>query len=345
MGENSKIQWTDMTFNPWIGCSKVSPGCKNCYAEADMDKRRGRVSWGVNGTRSVTSYMYWRKVLSWNRDAIAAGVRGKVFCASLADVFEEFSGAVIDSHGDQLFWPQYESYDEFEGRNDMLAGTIFDSLTGNLRFECVDCDNIPTFSHHTKKHLDQQYDHTHADDQLDGHSQYKKSFFKPLTIEIIRIWLFKLIEQTPGLDWLLLTKRPENIMKMVPEEWQQEFPSNVWIGTSVEDQEMANLRIPQLLKVPAAIRFLSCEPLLSKIDLRLDVCQTPTIGGIQWTAGELLDWVIVGGESGRNKRPFDCDWARSIRNQCKKEFVDFFMKQVDKIQPIPEDLNIMEFPK
>lgn len=344
MGENSKIQWTDMTFNPWIGCSKVSPGCKNCYAEADMDNRRGRVAWGVTGTRSVTSYMYWRKVLSWNRDALADGVRKKVFCASLADVFEEFNGTVIDSHGDQLYWPRYENWEEYENRNDLLGGTCFDDLKGNLRFECEDCDGIPTFSHLTQKQLDIRYDHEYGDSRLNANSQHNKSFYKPLTIDVIRIWLFKLIDQTPGLDWLLLTKRPENVMKMVPEHWREEFPINVWIGTSVENQEMADLRVPELLQIPASLRFLSCEPLLSGLDLSNYLYTRFEMGGNRHMYNH-IEWVIVGGESGKNKRPFNCDWARSIKHQCKEASVDFFMKQVDKIQPIPEDLNIMEFPK
>lgn len=337
-----------MTFNPWIGCSKVSPGCKNCYAEADMDKRRGRVAWGINGTRSVTSYMYWRKVLSWNRDAISDGVRRKVFCASLADVFEEFTGTVIDSHGDDLFWPQYRSWEEYESRNDLLEGTCFDNLKGNLHFQCEDCDGIPTFSHLTQKELDIRYGHDYGDKRLNANANHNKSFYKPLTINIIRIWLFKLIEQTPGLDWLLLTKRPENIMNMVPEHWREAFPINVWVGTSVEDQEMADLRIPELVKIPASVRFLSCEPLLSEVDLKLNQKWCPDDmpdDHMCLVLGDWIDWVITGGESGKHKRPFNCDWARSMRNQCDYSGIPFFMKQVDKIQPIPEDLNIMEFPE
>lgn len=80
---------TDHTFNPWIGCTKVSDGCKNCYAEEMMDKRFSRVRWGPNGTRQRTSADYWRQPLRWNAEAAAAGARARVFCASLADVFED----------------------------------------------------------------------------------------------------------------------------------------------------------------------------------------------------------------------------------------------------------------
>ena len=88
MAENSKIEWCDHTFNPWIGCTKVSDGCKNCYAERDMDIRRGRAKWGPGNPRSRTSEKYWKDPIKWNKKAKAAGRRDKVFCASLADVFD-----------------------------------------------------------------------------------------------------------------------------------------------------------------------------------------------------------------------------------------------------------------
>jgi protein gp37 len=87
--ENSKIEWTDNTFNPWIGCTRVSPGCQHCYAETLMDQRYGRVKWGPQGTRQRTSEANWKKPLQWNRQAEKEGRRIKVFCASLADVFED----------------------------------------------------------------------------------------------------------------------------------------------------------------------------------------------------------------------------------------------------------------
>ena len=88
MAENSKIEWTHHTFNPWIGCQKVGPGCDHCYAEAMMDARLGRVEWGPHGARLRTSPANWRQPLKWDRDAAAAGERRRVFCASLADVFD-----------------------------------------------------------------------------------------------------------------------------------------------------------------------------------------------------------------------------------------------------------------
>lgn len=121
---------------------------------------------------------------------------------------------------------------------------------------------------------------------------------------------------------------------------------NIWLGTSVENQEAADERIPYLLRCPAAVRFLSCEPLLGPIDLRFGIKRenkravacAPEDHGIHW-------WVIVGGESGPKRRPMDLAWARSIRDQCKDAGVPFFMKQVDKREPIPDDLMIREWPR
>ena len=259
--ENSKIAWTDHTFNPWIGCAKVSPGCANCYAEELMDKRYGRVQWGVNGTRSRTSKSNWHEPIKWNRKAEADGVRRRVFCSSLADVFED-------------------------------------------RAE----------------------------------------------LEPWRLDLLKLIEQTQSLDWLLLTKRPENVMRMIELAQDQAGAvpnalvwllrmAHVWIGTSVENQEQAEKRIPHLLQIPTMVRFVSMEPLLEPVNLRFD------------DVSVMPDWVIVGGESGAKARPMQIEWARDIRLQCKITGVPFFMKQLgghpdkrERIEEWPKDLQIREFP-
>jgi protein gp37 len=231
MGENSGIQWTTHTFNPWIGCQRVSPGCVNCYAEhrnafVRIQRKQGRELWGPKGERHVTADANWRKPLAWNEAARKAGVRAKVFCASLADVFED--------------------------RRDLDAP---------------------------------------------------------------RARLFALIEQTPHLDWQLLTKRAEAIARLVPPLWMRDgFPDNVWMGVSVEDQKRADERLPYLVRIPAPIRFLSCEPLLEDVDL------SAGIGGVHW--------VIVGGESGNGARVFDVSWAESIIDQCRNVGVACFVKQL-----------------
>jgi protein gp37 len=161
--ENSKIEWTDNTFNPWIGCQKVSPGCDHCYAEAMMDHRYGKVQWGPHGERKRTSEENWKKPLRWERQASESGRRIRVFCASLADIWD---------------------------------------------------NKVP------------------------------------------RDWradLFGLISETPNLDWLLLTKRPSNIERMVDKAISnmKSWPwPNVWLGTTAEDQEHYDQRGPFLARFP-----------------------------------------------------------------------------------------------
>lgn len=275
MGENSKIEWTHHTFNPVWGCVKVSEGCANCYAET-FAKRTGHNIWGPAATTQRRTFgdKHWQEPLKWHDDAVKSGERRRVFCASMADVFE--------AH------PQL----------------------------------------HTERAL---------------------------------LWV--LIEQTPALDWLLLTKRPENINAMIPGAWHPDsgysrWPVNVWLGTSVENQEQADKRIPELARTPARIRFLSCEPLLGPVDL------SPYMGGeyetgVEWSGMHErgyeppdVQWVIVGGESGPKARPMDADWVRSVRDQCNGAGVAYFVKQMggvrDKrhdLEDMPEDLRIREFPE
>ena len=235
MGENSKIEWTHHTFNPWWGCMKVSDGCANCYAET-FAKRTGHSIWGPATTTQRRTFgdKHWAEPLKWNDEAEKAGERRRVFCASMADVFEE----------------------------------------------------------HPQLHA-----------------------------ERMRLW--ELIQRTPWLDWLLLTKRPENVGWFAPTRWQTDgYPGNVWIGTSVENQAMADKRIPILATIPAAVRFLSCEPLLGPLDLATWFYSMMTD---DYSCA--IDWVIVGGESGPKARPMSPDWVRSVRDQCNGAGVAFHFKQ------------------
>jgi protein gp37 len=147
----------------------------------------------------------------------------------------------------------------------------------------------------------------------------------------------EVVPSSPNLMFLLLTKRPSNINKYIPESWKKTPPKNVMFGTSPVNQETADKLIVQLFKVNG-LRFLSVEPQLDKIDLMAKVGDTEKV------LLDLVDWVISGGESGHSKRPFDCDWARLIRDDCKIKGVPFFFKQIDKIKAIPDDLMIREFP-
>jgi protein gp37 len=163
--------------------------------------------------------------------------------------------------------------------------------------------------------------------------------------------LLQLISSTPYLDWLLLTKRPQNFqhrladalffgMKQMPlnlscsiANWINDIPwPNVWIGTTVENQAMADLRIPQLLRIPAKIRFLSCEPLLEHVDLALEADPPRNTGQPRCR----VDWVIAGGESGHHARPMHPAWALSLRDQCATAKVPFLFKQMGEFLHVSE---------
>jgi protein gp37 len=157
------------------------------------------------------------------------------------------------------------------------------------------------------------------------------------TMSDVRTRLWDLIGKTIHLDWQLLTKRPENVLRMVPDEWLRDWPAHVWLGTSVEDQDAADKRIPELLKIPAGVRFLSVEPLLRPVDL----------------SGLLLGihWIICGAESGPHRRPCKIEWVESIVNQCCAAGVKCFVKQVSingRVSKNPDEwpgnLRIREFP-
>jgi protein gp37 len=151
-----------------------------------------------------------------------------------------------------------------------------------------------------------------------------------------RLW--GVIRVTPWLDWQILTKRPERILASLPVDWGRGW-RNVWLGTSVEDQASANERIPELWRVPACIRFLSCEPLLGPVDITRiparDFDEAPA-----WHAAmqSRIHWVIVGGESGPEHRPMNPEWARSLRDQCHRLGVAFFFKQHGGLRPGGEAL-------
>lgn len=149
----------------------------------------------------------------------------------------------------------------------------------------------------------------------------------------------EVVPNSPNLMFLLLTKRPSNINKYIPDSWRENPPKNVMFGTSPVNQETAEKLILQLSKVNGK-RFLSVEPQLEKVDL---LARTNDETGKVLL--DLVDWVICGGESGPGKRPFNTDWGRLLRDDCKKKSVPFFFKQIDKIQAIPNDLMIREFPK
>jgi protein gp37 len=274
MGKATEISWTDHTFNPHWGCVKVSPGCENCYA-LTLAKMWGHDIWGPAKTtpRRLFGDKHWQEPLRWNAEAEAAGERHRVFCASMADVFED---------------------------HPMLPP--------------------------------------------------------------VRERLWGLIAATPNLDWLLLTKRPENIAAMMPDR----FWPNVWLGTSAENQGYYNTRVPLLIQHSrrAAALFVSIEPMLGPIDVGAGFdlwcgnchpgngADVPAFCTEAYTKGrfdpvkmrfdhslpdhsacrepivDYVDWIIVGGESGSQHRPFELDWARQVRDVCQRAGKAFHFKQV-----------------
>lgn len=278
MSETTQIEWAKATFNPWEGCTKVSPGCLNCYAEA-RNHRFGMDNWGKGKPRRRTSAANWKKPIRWNTKV------------GDWDGVEKFGGVPIPDAG--------------------ARPRIFPSL----------CDWL--------------------DDEV--------------PIEWLADFL-KLIHDTPNLDWLLLTKRPDNWRARIEAAhdisqlpiapmlyswiWNSEHgqkgcgstihnpPQNVWLGVSVEDQQRADERIPELLKIPAKVRFLSVEPLLGPVDL-----ESPKLKPLYSERGPAghgsgIDWVIVGGESGPGARPCYVQWVRSVVRQCKAAGVPCFVKQL-----------------
>lgn len=266
MAEASGIAWTRSTFNPWIGCTKVGPGCDHCYAENQDSRKRwgGVVHWGPGVARMRTSVSNWNGPLKWNRQAPASEFAGRpgfwpVFCASLADVFDN---------------------------------------------------------------------------------------------EVDPAWradLFALIEATPKLSWLLVTKRVVNVAKMVPELWMREcFPRQVRLLVTVVNQQEADRDLPKLLELPVS-NGVSYEPALGPVDFRpwlvpyCDGGSRPGPGGVGGVMCHRCDgfgcrhveWVIVGGEStqGAPARPFSIGWARDAISHCRAAGVAVFVKQVGSNTP------------
>ena len=252
MGAETTIEWCDKTFNPWAGCTKISPACDHCYAES-WATRFGMVEWG--GERKRTSAANWNLPLKWDREAGETKTRPRVFCASLADVFD---------------------------------------------------NTVPP--------------------------EWRRD-------------LFSLIDMCRNLDWLLLTKRIGNARDMLNTctlgFWDMSPWKHVWLGATICNQDEADRDIPKLLAVPAALHFVSIEPMLGPIDLGLmcvnwsdDIPMDPETGiqeccrSCDYTGlGNDIDWVISGGESGPAARHSHPDWFRSLRDQCAEAGVPYLHKQ------------------
>ena len=244
MAENSKIEWTDHTWNPWLGCTKVSPACDHCYAEAMMDTRYGRVRWGAGEDRVRTSPANWALPLKWDRAAALAGRRATVFCLSLGDIWDN---------------------------------------------------------------------------------------------EVDPIWrreAFAVMDRTPNLVYLLLSKRIGNAERMCdPLAGNPMLPRNAALGATMATQDEYD-RDRMKLKhagetLGALFTFASVEPMLGPIILD----------------GNAPDWIICGGESGHRAREMKPQWARDLRDSSARLGRSFFLKQMTGKKPIPSDLMVRQFPR
>lgn len=237
--QDSKISWTDHTFNPWLGCSKISPGCSFCYAEIQARKLEAAHNtgplWGERANRHVTSSDYWRKPLAWAKKARATRTSPLVFSASMSDVFDDHPTAAA-----------------------------------------------------TRPRLWDLIDATRCRDPKVG-----------------------------GLHWLLLTKRPTAIERMLPASWGDGW-AGVWLGVTIEGGEQA-WRADILRKIPAMIRFISYEPAVSALAPAINLHKT--------------DWLVAGGESGPLRRPDSIDWFRDIRDACAAAGTTFHFKQRAALHP------------
>lgn len=234
----TKIEWTDETWNPVTGCTKISPGCKHCYADRMATRLQGMGHANyANGFRLTLQPHMLTTPLEWRQPRM-------IFVNSMSDLF-------------------------------------------------------------------------HTDVPL----EYIKQ-------------VFGVMKETPQHTYQVLTKRAERLSELAP---LLEWTPNIWMGVSVENQEYANKRIPHLLRTPAAVRFLSCEPLLGELDLT-NICiqggedsgefiNSLNLEEFGSNGVNLINWVIAGGESGPSARPMNPEWVRSLRDQCNMYQVPFFFKQ------------------
>lgn len=295
MSAATKIEWADSTFNPVIGCTKVGPGCDNCYAEELMAHRMKVVRWGAGAARKRTSESNWKEVLRWNRQGFyecsVCGARGtikqigenpcpseefgpihtpiparrRVFCASLSDW--------LDNE-----WPIEWLVDLLDliRRTPNLDWLLLSKRIGNWR-----------------KRIEEAYQWCEVRAVNADGAEFERA-------KALGLWLDRWLCGDP--------------------------PANAWLGSTVVNQAEADRDVPKLLAVPAQVRFLSMEPLLGAITFW-------TRWTLEYSEPH-LDWVIVGGESGPHARPMHPDWALDIARQCREAGVPHLFKQWGEWLPI-----------
>ncbi len=295
MGAATGISWCDRTYNAWIGCTKISEGCKLCYAERDNERLHWTDRWGPQGTRRATKTA--PNVVMWNTvpwvECSQCGWRGmrpKLHCPNCASL-------ELEPARQRVFVNSLS--DVFEDRPELVP---------------------------------------------------------------LRQKLWDLVTQCTEIDFLLLTKRPENIEKMIPDLWwpghadvYPSVPRNIWWGISAENQQRFDASIPilesfaRMFRVP--VIWVSLEPLLGPIDIEAWLTESDLGDEEERCWSWPINWVVVGGESGPGCRPMEIAWARALRDQCQEVEVAFYMKQLgghpdrrERLESFPADLRIREWP-
>lgn len=281
MGKNSKIEWTHHTFNAWRGCEVVSPACDHCYA-ATQAKRNPAVlgRWGKHGSRVISEPKNWRAVGHWNDEAhLNSDEPTRVFINSMSDLFEQWQGV-----------PRF-----FNG----AWGEVAISGVGEGD------DGKPTMPRRSTPRFGWESPIRKVEEG-DGADAAK--------LDDLRNAVMWLTVHNSYLDFLFLTKRVEAMRDWMLAEYDCShlLYENIWLGVTVEDRKHGLPRVEVLREIPAAVRWLSAEPLLEDL------------GDVDLTG---IHWVVCGGESGHGARPMHAQWARRLRDQCKEQDVAFFFKQ------------------
>lgn len=300
MSDTTNIEWADSTFNPWMGCTKVSPACDHCYAERDT-KRFGRVEWGAGKQRIRTSPANWKLPERWNRESFyqcrTCGLRGQ-------------AGAIFDSSKAFGIDPRClgcGDADHVRGvRRRVFCASLADWLDNEVPIEW----------------LVDLLDLIRRTPNLDWILLSKRvgNWSRRIADALGYLHAHSPLMNTPDLyKWLTYWLDAD------------EAPANVWFGATVINQAEADRDVPKLLAVPARVRFLSIEPMLGPVDLVTAGAIWSDMNGyiVDAAARGLrnIDWIIAGGESGPNARPSHPDWYRSLRDQCAAAGVPFLFKQ------------------
>lgn len=289
MGKDSRISWTDHTFNPWEGCTMVSLGCAHCYAATRNARFNGgtALNWGKGAPRRRTSAANWKEPLKWNKQAGADELAAKAILDDEKAGEENLAWAKA-WHRPRVFCASLADWLDDEVPIEWLADLLkLIRLTPRLDWQLL----------------------TKRPQNWEGRLR-----------EVFRQW--RIGTRASAEESVTSTAA------WVSDWLAGQPPANVWIGTTVEDQARADERIPLLLSIPAKVRFLSCEPLLGPVDLTKCGDDARNGTSHFCAVANSVHWVICGGESGPGARSMNLMWARELSLQCSYAGVPFFMKQL-----------------